>query len=555
MPVYPQIKTYRGGFYNNKVVDGTNDRTYSAKDIRKPYDVIYSDGIKPTADGDAGDVLKVTAGNGLTINVAKGYAKLGGAWFENTAPYSIILDNPTSTTRYDCVIIRNDDNDSVREPSIYIKSLNHIPTVNDLTRNEYIYEICIAYITVSSGTVSITNNNITDTRMDGSLCNVMSGVGATVVRTYRNTYYSQSLNQTVIPIGIPQYNKAKDTLTVAVEGRIFSEGVNYTITSNSNITLNIGLPVINTKIDFEVLKNVNAASSESVVAEVGALTNWRNNVVDKMLEHHYYCNGVNDNIQISNLVRTLNNTTFSKYNNYRICVHGVFGATTYISGSGTAANAYAWFVFGSSDTPTSRVVVDFSDCSEITIPLINNSYNTVFLGTWVEIYGASVKAENQNSIVRINTSTNGYFKAEKCRFFVKGSSDSFISYLGDFVNCYGRVINNDGLSWCFPVRKYLRLQGGEYLAYHNGSNTSGIASINADYSSAAVFAYGVNAPNVSISNYDQTYTWYSKYANKLTAIGTITNNPSYIENTVINSDANNTRNIIGTIPLNISNII
>ena len=39
MPVYPQIKTYRGGFYNNKVVDGTNDRTYSAKDIRKPYEL------------------------------------------------------------------------------------------------------------------------------------------------------------------------------------------------------------------------------------------------------------------------------------------------------------------------------------------------------------------------------------------------------------------------------------------------------------------------------------------------------------------------------------
>lgn len=554
MPIYPKTKTFRGGFYNNKVVDGINDRVYTAKDIRKPYDVIYTDGIKPTPEGDVGNQLKVTATGNLTISVGSGYAKLGGAWFENTAEYIITLDNPSSTTKYDCVILKNDDSDGVRSPDIYVKRLDHIPTINDLIRNSYVYEVCIAYVTVAAGVTSITNDNITDTRMDGSLCNVMSGVGATVVRTYTNTYFSKKINQTDIPIGIPEYNKARDRLTVIVEGRIFSEGAHYTITSNSTITLINPLPVIDTRIDFEVSKNVNGAAAETVVQEVG-LHNTNLASINKIIEHHYYCNGVNDNIQISNLVRSLNNITFSKYNNYRICVHGVFGTTTYMSGDGTASSPYAWFVFDSSDTPTSRVVVDFSDCSEITIPLINNAYNTVFLGSWVEIYGASVKAENQSSIIRINTTTNGYFKADKCRFYVMGSSKSFISYNGDLTNCYGRVINVSENSFCFPVTKYLRLFGGEYLAYHNGSYTSAVGLIDSAQQGAALFASGVSCPNVSISGYDQSWAWYSDYANKLTAVGTITQNPSYIEDAIVNEDANNTRNIIGTIPLNISNTI
>ena len=545
MPIYPKTKTFRGGFYNNKVVDGINDRVYTAKDIRKPYDVLYTDGIKPTPEGDVGNQLKVTANGNLTISVGAGYAKLGGAWFENTAEYIITLDNPTTTTKYDCVIIKNDDSDGVRAPDIYVKRLDHIPTINDLVRNSYIYEVCIAYITITSGVTFITDDNITDTRMDGSLCNIMSGVGSTVVRTYTNTYFSNKVNQTNIPIGIPEYNKERDNLTVIVEGRTFSEGSHYIIVNNSNINLLNPLPVINTRIDFEVSKNVNGAAADTVVEEVGLHNNYLAHI-NKIIKHHYYCNGINDNVEISNLVENLNNMTFSKYNNYRLCVHGSFGATNYISGDGTEASPYAWFVFGSNDTPTSRVVVDFSDCNEITIPVINNAYNTVFLGSWVEIYGASIKAENQSAMVNINTSTDGYFKADKCRFYVTGLAKSFISYNGDLINCYGRVLNVSQNSYCFPVKKYLRLFGGEYLAYHKGDYTSAIAYIDTARSEAAVFASGVSCPKVTISGCEQSFAWYTEHQNNITAVGTITTLRSYNANT---------NHVIGTINLNIPNTI
>ena len=53
MPIYSANITYRGGFYNNKQTNGVNDRVYTAEDVRKPYDTVFTDGIMPAADGTA----------------------------------------------------------------------------------------------------------------------------------------------------------------------------------------------------------------------------------------------------------------------------------------------------------------------------------------------------------------------------------------------------------------------------------------------------------------------------------------------------------------------
>ncbi len=288
MPVYPLTKTYRGGFYHNKNdAGGTDDRVYSAEDLRKPYNVIYTDGVKPDADGTAGDNLKVSALGGLAISVAAGFAQIGGAWFENEGAYNITLDTASAADRYDAVIIRNDDNESVREPSIYIKSLSAIPTINNLIREGKIYEICVAYVRVPALATSITDANIVDTRTDGELCNVMSGVGAMVVTTFENTYYSTSVNQTVIPIGIPQFDRTRDNIVVMVEGRVFAKGVNYTINDNENITLAIGLPVLGTKVQFQVVKNVNASGAGTIVQEVLAMRAELNAINNKIANYPF----------------------------------------------------------------------------------------------------------------------------------------------------------------------------------------------------------------------------------------------------------------------------
>lgn len=504
MPKYQINKTYRGGFYNNKVVNGSNDRVYTAEDIRKPYDTIYTDGIMPEADGTAGNTLKVEAQGDLSISIRAGNAKLGGAWFENTAAYSIELDPRGTEARYDCVILRNDDNDDVREPSIYIKSLSRVPTINDLTRAGKIYEVCLAYIRVPAFDGSIT---ITDTRDDGSLCNVMSGVGATVVRTYRNTVYTERAGQTGVTIGIPQFNKSRDHLTVIIEGRILSEDA-YTIPSNTYVELALGLPVIGTKVDFEVRKSVNAAGADTVVQEVGSLLNEMASV-RKTLEHHYYCNGRTDNVNISDII-TAFHSGGTDYGSMRLVIHGTFGATSPRGGGGSADNAYYWFRAAQGAASNRRVILDFTDCSDIRINCDAGTVNIIFFGMDCYVIGANVIATGGTTINMFSTAGGTTVYAENCRFWITCDSGGFIARSGTFKNCRASVTNTGLHSYCFaPISASLvRIEGGEYYAYTaSADHVSAVVGLTSGENAVAVL-FGVNAPTSARSGYRQTHAIY-----------------------------------------------
>lgn len=503
MPTYQENKTYRGGFYNNKVMNGINDRVYTAEDMRKPYDTVFTDGIMPEADGTAGNTLKVTSAGGMAISVAAGNAKLGGAWFENTAAYNITLDTAGSTDRYDCVIIQNDDSEGVRAPQIYIKSLSRVPTVADLTRTGDIYEICVAYVKVPAFATSIAAANITDTREDGSLCNIMSGVGATVVRTLHNTYFSETANQTKIPIGIPQYNKTRDELSVIVNGRVFAEGAQYTIDDNSQITLAIGLPVIGTRIDFEVAKNVNATGAETVVQEVAQLRR-EMTAVNKTLEHHYYCNGVSDNSEIYRIIYDyLNGGTDNS--SMRLFVHGYFGASAPIYGEGSGSSPYVWLQLALNTASSRRVIVDFSDCREIVIECEQPTYNVILGGHDINIVGANITAKGGNYIYLFSTAKNIIPYAENCRFWVTSNIGGNIAGGGTFKRCkvIHTVISGDAYSFDVTSVGLLRIIGGEYYAYANESYFSAVVRIATGQPGAVAILDGVNMPESYKSGYAQ----------------------------------------------------
>lgn len=507
MPVYQDTRTFNFYFHNNKVVNGKNDREYTAKMMRKPYDTIYSDGVKPEADGTPGDQLKVSLVSGMTISVAKGYAKVGGAYCENESAYNITLDAAGSTDRYDCVVLRNDDTDDVRDGGIFIKSLSAKPTVSNLTRNDDVYEICLAYILVPAFANGISASNITDTRDDGVLCNVMSGVGATVVRTFRNTVYSDTANQKNFLIGISQFNASRDQIAVIVNGRMLPAS-GYTVASNWTVALATGLPVVGTRVDFVVTKSVNAYGADTVVQEVAALQNEVANI-NKHLEHHYYCNGLTDNVDISNIVKKYLGGAGNGSMDLKI--HGKFGATAPANGTGASTNAYKWFDFYVA-APTRRVTVDFTDCDQISLPVTSGTYNIAFYADYIRIIGANVAASNNASgtNIRAFSSAKGEIFAEHCRFWLTGYSGCSVAECGTFKNCRASVTNTTGHSYCFASASttLLRIEGGEYYAYTaSAEHFSAIVGITSGTDAVAIM-YAVNAPTVARSGYNQTHAIY-----------------------------------------------
>lgn len=537
MPIYPEIKTYEAGFYNNS---DKLPRVYNAEDVRKPYDTVFSDGIMPDADGTAGTTLQVTATGGMGISVAAGHAKLGGAWFENRSAYNIILDASTGSIRYDCVIIRNDDTESVKEPSIYIKSLNRVPTINDLTRDGYIYEVCVAYIKVAALATGISDADITDTRTDGSLCRTMSGVGAMVVRTYRSSYVSATLNQTIIPIDIPQYNKSNDTLIVAVEGRIFTEGTNYTIESNSAIKLAIGLPVVGTKVDFEVTKNVNANGAETVVQEVAQLTN-DVQILNNKMKYDYLCNGVNDNINISNIIADfLSSSTIQDDAQLYLNIHGTFGASNkYMSDN--------WIICGGVDSEeTKRVILDFKNCSKMHITLSGNTNNNIFYGVKYEVRNLNLDVVGLESgcNVSIHGSLVGEIKSENCRVELITTGYAVYARNGTHINNDVMCSSTENYASCFYQGGYynaIKVIGGKYRAYTATSSAHSEVFYTENAASNAVHvAVGVSCPTVARTNFIQKHS-INTNSGYITAIG-------LISALTINTTGA-TASITGTIPI------
>ena len=534
MPIYPINETYEYGFFDNKVTNGRNDREYSAKTMREPYAGIFSDGVKPNANGVLGTDLQVKALSGMQISITAGRGMFGGAWFKNKSVYNITLDTAGSTDRYDCVIVRRDDSEAVRATTIYIKPLTAAPTKTNLIRTEEIQEFCLAYVKVPALATEITQANITDTRLNQNLCGVITGVykqldgaaitaqweaafngwfddvkdsfvaSATLIHTYTNATVTDTANQKIVEIGIPQYNSNLDILIVSVEGRVFTKGTHYKIVDNTKVEFTTGFPVVGTQVLFQVLKSVDGSQAETVVSQVNTLIN-TTNAINKTLEHHYYCNGVNDNILISQITRTFYDAG-TTYDSMKLVIHGTFGASTAVSGEGTSTSPYIWFRAGQGSAVNRRVFLDFTDCSRITINCADNSYNTIFFGLNANIIGANVIATGGANITMFSTAALTYVNAEHCRFWIT-SQAGYIARGGCFRECRVSLTTNNSDAYCFNVLSggVLRLFGGEFYSYAPTDKFSTVVYVNSGQTGAVVTTYSISCPTNNRSGYVQTY--------------------------------------------------
>lgn len=152
-----------------------DDRLYEAKIFRQYFAMFLSNGIyfgHYKAYGE--NSMKVSLDSGLTIKVNKGCGIINGADFELENDTLFVLDRPTNGERKDRVVVRVDDTLAVRETQLYIKEGNGT-TPAILQRDENIYEICIAEVTVKS-TSNITETDIVDKRLDKELCGIVNSL-------------------------------------------------------------------------------------------------------------------------------------------------------------------------------------------------------------------------------------------------------------------------------------------------------------------------------------------------------------------------------------------
>lgn len=152
-----------------------DDRLYEAKVFRKYFAKFLSNGVYFGHYNNYGENgMKVSLDSGVTIKVNKGSGIINGADYELENDTLFILERPASGERKDRVVVKVDDTLATRETQLYIKEGNGT-TPATLQRDNNIYEICIAEVTVKS-TTNLTQADIVDTRLDKDLCGIVNSL-------------------------------------------------------------------------------------------------------------------------------------------------------------------------------------------------------------------------------------------------------------------------------------------------------------------------------------------------------------------------------------------
>lgn len=163
----------KSGFFNSS----GGDRVYDASDFAAYFGSLVTNGIFYAVATN----LQVSPGSGLAVSVAAGSAWINGYRYENTDALNLPLTTANgSNPRIDRIVVSL----SMVSRSIQLAAVAGTPAASPvapaLTRTSDIYELGIADVLVPAAATSIAANNITDTRLNTSLCGLVNSLVSSV---------------------------------------------------------------------------------------------------------------------------------------------------------------------------------------------------------------------------------------------------------------------------------------------------------------------------------------------------------------------------------------
>lgn len=155
------------------------DRRYKVVELVAYLRPFFSDGVFPNPS--TGLQVMETAEKDMFVTVKVGDAWINGRMYRNLDDKRIRLDpSDSATTRIDRIVVGCNYKDRVI--TIYVKKGTPASSASapELTRNDTLYEISLAEITIAPGAVGITQSAIKDTRLDQSKCGIVTALVDTV---------------------------------------------------------------------------------------------------------------------------------------------------------------------------------------------------------------------------------------------------------------------------------------------------------------------------------------------------------------------------------------
>lgn len=272
------------GFFNS--VGG--DRLYNAEQMSRYFENILSSGIFKRIE----NCLKVTAGTGMTLNVAAGGGLIDCHWFRARAAETVTIPTAHAVLpRFDNVVARLDMSDSVRAITLMVVSGEpaETPTAPDPVRTASVYDLVLALVYVPAGASAIVESNLTDVRDNEWYCGyVQSLVDTPIIKTFHSRYTASTNDTTVAPIGVTGFNVGADILNVYVNGFRLAPDAEYTINTDTNSIVLVEAVDAGTLIDFEVYRPVMPddvpTSSETILELVQDVANLQSDLSAEQAE-------------------------------------------------------------------------------------------------------------------------------------------------------------------------------------------------------------------------------------------------------------------------------
>jgi hypothetical protein len=147
--------------YNFPENDVGGDRLYDAEDFKRFFAAFLKTGVV-NSFGDG--LLVQSAQNGMNIQVGIGSAVINGGTFMNDAPIGIQVNVASAIqNRTDSVVLRADKD--LRSTYLFYK-----PNDTTVVRNETVFELQLATVSVRMNASQITDADISDSRSNPDVC-------------------------------------------------------------------------------------------------------------------------------------------------------------------------------------------------------------------------------------------------------------------------------------------------------------------------------------------------------------------------------------------------
>jgi len=187
------------GFHNS--ING--DRKYGADFFALFFGTLIANGVFPNPSTG----LQVTANSNMTTSVKAGKGWINGYFIVNDGDYVLKHDNADGLLkRIDRVVMKL--NHVKREIEVLIKkgTFASSPVAPALQRDADAYELALADVLINNGVTQITQANITDQRLNSTLCGIVHGtvnqVDTTTIFNQYQAWFTQTTNSVATDLDI-----------------------------------------------------------------------------------------------------------------------------------------------------------------------------------------------------------------------------------------------------------------------------------------------------------------------------------------------------------------